>query len=53
VRWCLCCHERPGGITPAVLRLRKWSTFRNEVRTTAAQYMPASFLEDDSSVTIG
>jgi hypothetical protein len=36
-----------------VQRLRESSTFRDEVRATEAQYMPASFLEDDSSVTIG
>lgn len=43
----------PKATAAAIQRLRESSPFRDEVRTTDAQYMPASFLEDDSSVTIG
>jgi hypothetical protein len=43
----------PKATAAGVQRLRESSAFRDEVRTTEAQYLPASFLENDSSVTIG
>lgn len=42
----------PKAIAAAVQQLRESMAFREEVRTTEAKFMPASFLEDDSSVTI-
>jgi hypothetical protein len=43
----------PKATAAGIQRLRESSAFRDEVRTTEAQYMPASFVEEDSSVTIG
>jgi hypothetical protein len=42
----------PKAVMAAMERLRESMALREEVRTTEAKFMPASFLEDDSSVTI-